>query len=101
MFNTLSFEGNNQREINKFEENVQNSISKTTNAVGNTRRARFEQSPLIHSKKIKERINDCSSLETKFTIKRWENDRKKTNKDMEIRKNERKEELQGFKHRVY
>ena len=31
MFNTLSFEGNNQREINEFEENVQNSISKTTN----------------------------------------------------------------------
>ena len=37
----------------------------------------------------------------KFTIKRWENDGKKTNKKMEIRKNERKEELQGFKQRVY
>ena len=31
MFNTLIFEGNNQREINEFEENVQNSISKTMN----------------------------------------------------------------------
>ena len=31
MFNILSFEGNNQREINEFEENVQNSISKATN----------------------------------------------------------------------
>ena len=37
----------------------------------------------------------------KFTIKRWENDGKKKNKKMEIRRNERKEELQGFKHRVY
>ena len=27
--------------------------------------------------------------------------RKKTNTKMEIKKNERKEELQGFKHRVY
>ena len=42
---------------------------KLRTAVGNTRRARFEESPLIHSKKIKDRINDCFSLETKFTIK--------------------------------
>ena len=46
---------------------------KQRTAVGNIRRARFEESPLVHSKKIKERIKDCSSLETKFTIKRWEN----------------------------
>ena len=37
----------------------------------------------------------------KFTIKSWENYGKKTNKKMERRKNERKEELQGLTHSVY
>ena len=32
----------------------------------------------------------------KFTIKRWENDGKKTNRKMEIRKNERKKSFKGL-----
>ena len=102
MFNTLSFEGNNQREIHEFEENVQNSISKTTNRCWEHRNSKVRGISFNPFKEnTKEIINGCPSLETKFAIKRWENDGKKTNRKMEIRKNERKEDLQGLKHRVY
>ena len=60
---------------------------KLRTAVGNTGRARFEESHLIHSKKIKRNNKWLSFLEMKFAIKIWENDGKKTNRKMEIRKN--------------
>ena len=54
MFNTLSFEGNNQREINEFEENVQNSISKTTNRCWKHQKSKVRGisfNPFIENKK--------------------------------------------------
>ena len=74
---------------------------KLRTAIGNIRRARFEESPLNPFKENKRENKLLFFPSNEIHYKKMEERRKGNKREMEIRKNGRKEELQGFKHRVY